>query len=60
MEKNNEYTFYLPGMVRRGKKRNQILYLDSDRINFKRPYDGLIIHILLKESGQWSRLGKVK
>ena len=60
LEKNDEYTFYLPGMVRTGQSRHQMLHLDSGDINFEKPYDALIIHIPLEESGQWLRIGKVK
>ena len=55
----NVYEYYVPGFVKTGKPRHQMLHLDSHDIDLEFPWTSLIVHIPLEEKGQWLRLGKV-
>ena len=56
---DNVYKYYVPGFVKTGKPRHQMLHLDSHDIDLEFPWTLLIVHIPLEEKGQWLRLGKV-
>ena len=56
---DNVYEYYVPGFVKTGNPRHQMLHLDSSSIDFEFPWTSLIVHIPLEEKGQWLRLGKV-